>query len=437
MRALCVFLGTTGGTGRARGVSRSVRVLARSLLLTAACASWVGAAPEEPAGEPKVKASKTKQDKKKDWAWDVDLGVRGRYNSNVFRLSDRTLDRYDADRESDETSGRFDRMSATDDFVVTPQGEIRLSGSGLGGRNFKAWFGFEYDYAVRNSVMRHPRFELSASQKLGKGRKMGLELEYAKGRFRRNYLAGSTDLTGSVSSSERRFRRGTFDSAEFLASYEQRLWERKKGKKRKKSRLAKLGLRSVVAHGRLGYARRSYDHFSNRNRNELRFGTGLDSRIGKRWRVELDYELRSIYTANNREFLVLDESDFGIDLNGDFDAVDQNVPSAERVDRSRLDHTVTLEMGWKPAKRIGLKAGYAFTFQDYRSDERFDLTYNARSDERHRVFGELEWRFAKRWAAALSGDWSDEQSSRLDMGDEPEETSYSRYRVSFGISRRF
>ena len=107
------------------------------------------------------------------------------------------------------------------------------------------------------------------------------------------------------------------------------------------------------------------------------------------------------------------------------------------MDRDRIDHAIGVELRWDGPERIVATAGYELLYQNYSSNERFDLSYRDRSDTRHTIFGELEWAFAKRWFATANANWMDESSDRAVAGDEPEESSYSRYGISIGISHRF
>jgi hypothetical protein len=397
-----------------------------------ALANSAAAALPQPGG--RALASKSGGDEP-GWKWQLDASLEGGYDSNVFRLSDRTIDRLERDRASDQVSGRFDDMSDVNDFILTGNVELAVRGDGFRGRRLKAWLGVGYDQALLNSILSHPRFEAGLSQRLGGDREASLEVSYAMNRFRRNYLSGTEPNPGpQISASERRYSSGTFDDVEILTRYEKALWKRSK---KRSSRLKKIGVRRIDAAARLGYARRDFDHFSNRDRDTLIVGAGVAARLGKRWRVESEYELQSIFTAGKKEFLVLDEADVGVDLNNDLDAVDSNVGTFQEVDRNRTDHTVGVELTWDGPKRWVAKGGYEFMFQDYASDEAFDLSYRDRSDERHTVYAELEWGFAKRWVASLRGDWMDESSNRVRAGDEPEESSYSRYRISLGLVHRF
>ncbi|HIF91539.1 MAG: hypothetical protein ABGX04_17125 [Myxococcales bacterium] len=378
-----------------------------------------------------TKSKKSKKDKSR-WLWDLDLGIEGTYESNVFLLSDGSIDRFKEDDPDDAISGRFDDVKEVDDFVVTAAAKMRVAGDGLMKRRVQAWLGVEYDQAVYNEIRSRPRFRIGASQQLGKGRRASIEFEYELDRFKRNYLSGTEpDPGGSIKRDERRYRAGTFSTAEIVASYDQRIWKRSK---KRPNLVEVLGIRRIDMEASLGYARRDYDHFSNRDRNELIVGVGAVAQVGKSWRIEVDYGLSSIFTSRDPEFLIIDEIDAGRDLNGNGNDSDNNVPVDERVDRSHIDHTVGIEVEWAASKRVMLKAGYDFMFQDYLSDEPLDLTYNGRKDERHRLFGGVEWSFAKRWAASLGGIWMDESSDR---SGENEETSYSGYMISLGLSARF
>jgi hypothetical protein len=55
-----------------------------------------------------------------DWETQWRLRAELAYDSNVWLLEDDQQDRLEDERPGDAVSGRFDRMEAVDDFILTP-----------------------------------------------------------------------------------------------------------------------------------------------------------------------------------------------------------------------------------------------------------------------------------------------------------------------------
>jgi hypothetical protein len=379
--------------------------------------------------------SKKKKSTKSEWVWDVELEATSRYDSNIFKFSDSQTSRFDQGRASDKTSGRFDDIRDTDDLILTPYFGIIVTGEGLLGKTFEVTADAKVKYYTFNPAKSYPGFGFEVSQSLGGGKELDFDLGYSVDRFSRNHLSGASDLTGNVSASERVYSPGIFDSGSAQLKYSQRLWERSK---KRQSVLEDIGLREIEGAVRVGYGMRDYESpFSKRDRDELTPGFDIDFQIAKSWRLDLGYRFRYIDTANGREVMIRDETGFGVDLNGDLDATDENRRTVQRSDRSRIDHGVKLELGWEFAKRWDTWVGYEITLQEFLSRERFDLSYRDRKDIRHVVYTGLEWKFSTHWAARVEGEWTTEQSERLSIGDEDEETEYDRYVVYMSLAVRF
>ena len=375
------------------------------------------------------------ESEKDKWKWGVELEATSRYDSNVFRFSDDQIDRFEEGRSSDKTSGRFDDIHEVDDFVLTPRFEFVVKGDGLYGKKLEARAEGKVDYFTLNTARTHPSFAFEVSQSLGGGESVELDLRYSLGRFSRNYLSDATDLSGSVSASERVYSAGIFDSGAARLKYSRRLWKRSK---KRTTFLDRLGLREIEGAARIGYGMRDYEGpFPNRDRDQLTVGLDLDMQIAKRWRLELGYRFRYIATPGGREVMIRDEADFGVDFNADLDITDESLRTVQRADRSRLDHGVGFEIGWEISKRWETWIGYEITLQHYLSDERFDLSYRDREDLRRALYAGVEWEFSKSWSARMEGEWTSERSERLSSGDEDEETEYEGYIVYMSLAMRF
>lgn len=364
------------------------------------------------------------------WRWDLFFEEKLSYDSNVFRFSDDLLDRFDEDRPGDSVSGRFDDMDAEDDFVLSSSLKLVSKVSGIGDR-LRIIPSIKYDYFTQNERKSHPTFGLSVDLDVGSGTEFDLDLAYELDAFSRNYLEDATDPTGEVEASERVYDSGVYDEAYARLTYRTRLW------KRPKKTESFLDARRVEGFAKLGYARRVYDSpFSNRDRNSVNVVLGVSTEFGKRWKLDLAYDFDFVATDDGREVLIRDEADFGVDFNGDGDAVDVKRRTEQKVDRSHLDHAVNLRLRYDIAKRWKAWAGYQFRFQDYLSEERFD-THRGREDFRHRVNAGVGWEIDSRWSLELEGKWTMEEAEKNNFGDEDEETEYGRFLISIALILKF
>ena len=91
----------------------------------------------------------------------------------------------------------------------------------------------------------------------------------------------------------------------------------------------------------------------------------------------------------DREILILDEPDFGVDFNGDGDNIDNNARAFENVTRAYQSHLFGLSTRLKFTKTIHLKLGYDIRLKQFNSEEEFDVARVNRVDTRHRAFAQL------------------------------------------------
>lgn len=329
------------------------------------------------------------------WRWDLFFEEKLSYDSNVFELSDKLRDRFKENRPGDDVSGRFDDMDSIDDVVVSSRLKLVSKVRGAGANRFRVIPSIRYDYYALNESKSHPTFGVSFERGSRSGSRISLDLEYELDAFAKNYLEDVTDSVGSVSAMDRVYARGEYDEASASIKYKTRLW------KRQKKSQSFLDARRIAGFAELGYARRDYDGpFFNRDRNSVDLSLGVSIEFGKRWKFNTDYEFDFVSTDNGKEVLVRDEPEFGIDFNGDGDIDDLKRRTEQRVDRSRMDHTLDIRLRYDIAKHWDAWAGYAFRYQDYLSSERFD-TRRGRDDFEHRVRAGVGWDIDSSWSLEL------------------------------------
>lgn len=406
--------------------------LVLNLLLIASPEAFAQQGKPESSAKKSLNDSKADEKAKKVWNWRFDAGVEVAYDNNVYRLSDEQMHDLENQTAAERISGRFDDMESVEDVIVSPSLRVTASGRGFGQEEFRIRPHVRYEYYVENSRKQHPEFGLDLEHGVGRGRSIGLDLGYVHNFFTKNYLADATDLTGFVSADERVYEAGVYDA--FIADvfYRQRMW------KADKKEHGFLGIEEVTGRLLLGYRKVDFEEpFHNRDLNGYRAGLAFDVRFADVFELDVHYALQYVGAPNEREVVLRDEPDFGADFNDDGDAADNNIRTVQRVDRSRVENAAGVRATLNIAKDWTYWAGCDVRFQNYLSDEPFDLAYNRREDLRHRARTGIEWRFARRWVLDVQAHWIKEMIERDALPAEVEDREYDRFLLLLGISRRF
>jgi hypothetical protein len=130
--------------------------------------------------------------------------------------------------------------------------------------------------------------------------------------------------------------------------------------------------------------------------------------------------------------MIRDEPDFGLDGNGDGDALDQNVRIVQTVDRSRVDHSLNLKASKKLTDDWTGNASYGLRFQNYDSKETFDVTRQDRTDTRHKFALGLARKYSKKLSIDLDWEYTTETANRAGLGSvgEAEDKPYNKHVIS-------
>jgi hypothetical protein len=364
------------------------------------------------------------------WEWRGRAEVESYYDSNVFNLSSNGEDRVDDQDSEDKENGRIRDMESVDDVVFIPRLALgaKIKNS-LG--SFSVVPSAAYRFHVENDAKDYPQLGLLLRQTLPHHSAVQLEADWEVDAFKKNYLKDTT-VTGEVVTDDQRiYERGKYDDLEFVLGYERRLWRRDH---HDRTALWPSKLTGAID---ASYSRRRFDDFSNRDLDifggRIRFTTAFDD-----W-VDFDVGYRfKYYDARGRsEVVIIDESDVGIDLDGDGDALDDNVATVTDVDRTRYQHEVGLKLKAHVSKRVRLSVGYEYIFRDYQSDEPLDLSNNGREDDEHVVSGGLRWEFRKRWFAALEGEHSDRDPNKSAALVSDEDSGKTGWKAGLKLTRKF
>jgi len=378
------------------------------------------------------------------------------YDTNVFKLTSQQSDRFDKDKSvvpdplslnrdqkraaSDQTSGRFNKMDSIDDFIFTPRVKATLSRPGIMGKKLFVSPSIEYNKYVQNQEKSYFDFGLNIKQNVGKHGNIGLEFGYAPNIFRKNFLSDAVDTknpTGTInkiSSNEKIFSPAHHDDTTAVLSYGRRLWKNhhKHGKI--------LSPEALSAKVLVGYENRNFDDpFTNRTEDNVLAGLDLGLALRKNTHLTLSYLFKGISTNVDTEVLIRDEPSFGVDLNGDGDALDLRIRTEQNVDRSRDQHTVGLKVSTRLRKGWYAHAKYEARFTSFNSNQPFDVSRLDRNDTRQKVALGLKGEIARRWFLALG--WVNEHNhanrSGITVIDKAEVKSYDINVYSAVISRTF
>lgn len=368
-----------------------------------------------------------------NWKWNVNIDTEFSYDSDVFGLSNNQIDRLEDERAEDEISGRFDDMDSVDDFILTPRLRFTAKRPGFRNLDFQIRPSVLYHFYAQNQKKSHLELGLDLQHEVEAHGMLRLDLNYALNVFKKNHLADATDLTGEVTDDERVYEPAIYDDGLVELSYRHRLW------KRPKRQESVLGIRRIDGEVEVGYRNRRFEGpFENRDEHALWGGTGLDIKF-RRVDLGVNYLFAHINTPGEGEVLIRNEFDFGVDLNGDGDTIDPNIRTEQKVDRSRLEHTIGIKARVKITPKWSGRVGYDVRLQDFQSEEFFDITRVGRDDIRHRVGLGVQWKFAREWSLKLEGEWIQEKAERggLPAVGEEEEKEYTKQGASLTLSYRF
>ncbi len=370
----------------------------------------------------------TKKDKpKKEKTWKTAVRVKANfaYDDNVFLLSQEQKRKLRTAGPAEAISGRFRDMDNVSDYIFTPTLALEAEGPGIGKRKLALEAEAGYNLYLRNSRRSHFDLDLSAAQETSKNGRVKLEFGLVPHYFQKNYLFDAIDLTGNVDADERVYRRAFYYEWDLMGDYKHRLW--------------KGGDASVSGWIGAGYLRRHYNAvFTGRNRSAPHADTGLDLRLTKRVEVDVSYQLSAVDSPRRAEVQILDEPDFGVDFNGDLDALDNDRRTVFPVDRTFTEHRVRVETKIDLPHKVDLEFGYERRDRHFSSHELFDVNHVDRTDGRNAVHGEISYRPNSRTRLSGGYTFADQGTNRPgDPGALGEISDYHRNGAHVAFTYRF
>lgn len=299
-------------------------------------------------------------------------------DSNVYNVKDKRKDDIDNPSAAEKISGRYDDMESSDDRVMTQT--FTFSSSGKGSDGGKVYFngGLKYDFYFSNTEYSYATMFMDLSKKTSSGNTFGLDLKYSPDRFKKNYIAGAPSAgdPDNVQSDERVYEQGVVSDLKALLYF--------------KTEMSK----EVDMLFGLGYLTKAYDEpFSGRDRDGFFVPVEVGYKVNKDFSLGFNYEFESVTNDVHKEFVLIEEDVYGVDINGDggFGGAGQLSIAEVDVDRSYESHTFGLSGSVKIQKNMRLKVGYEIMDKSYSSDEEYNEGHKDRNDERKTTYVKLTY----------------------------------------------
>jgi hypothetical protein len=364
-------------------------------------------------------------------SWEAGWRARAdlRYDSNVFQLDPKDEDRLEAGLPADDASGRHDDMESVDDEVLAPRLRFEARDPSPLGRRLDAWAELEYEQYVENPRRSHAEASLGVQQGLGARGRIGLELDLSPRTFQKNYLADGIDADGDgdVSASERVYRAALYREVEARLDYRHEIVPR--------GAAQPFGLDGVVA---IGWRDQDFNAaFDGRDESgpslalELRFGWAKTARWSVGWRLE------EVSSPAATEVRVFDEPEYGMDFNGDGDALDNNIRRDVRVDRSHRANRFGGAVEVTVAPGVDVELSYWRVRKAYTSDEPLDFSNRGREDDRHEIGLAVKFAIDKGWDARIGWQRLQQDTDRPADPNATETLDYERDIVTLSVTAKW
>lgn len=364
------------------------------------------------------------------WRMSSTIEVTTAYDNNIYLLTDSKLDNVASPSASSITSGRYADMESAGDVVTTLRAAAELKGAGIRGRTLRLVPEAEYDAYMRNARRRNASLSFTVGQSLRHDGELRLRTRLTPNYFAKNYLADAFDQDGdgSIAARERVYAAGIYAERELSLDYRLRI--------AKSTKAHPFG--GAVRVG-AGYYGRSYDApFAARDLSGPTFEVALPLDLTRRLGVEMRYERLQLAATPTRSVLLLDESQFQQDFNGNGTTADRSARAFEMIDRSRAENSLDLEARYELTRRTELRLGYEHRSRSYGSAEPYDVANNGRRDSRNEFAIELAWRVMHGLEVVAAGRASAQTLNREnDPGAVGDVDDYSKQQFRLRLARRF
>lgn len=365
----------------------------------------------------------------KSWRATPGVRVETEYDDNVFLLSPGKRSELEVPADATPT-GRFAGMQSASDLITTMQAGLGAKGPGLLGRTLELTAGARYELYARNADRRNLSLRVAAEQSLPHGKRLRFRASVTPSYFAKNYLADALDrdLDGDISPDERVYASGSYDDITVGLDY--------------RFRLAKSTKRhpfGATLQPSVGYYARTYEApFSGRDVSGPTAGLTLAMDISPRAGLDIEYAFESLMATPTRQVMILDESAFDRDFNGNGTSDDSFARAVEMADRSRVEHAIAASFRYELSARADLELEAEHRSRSFRSAQQFDVANNGRSDSRNTIGAELSIKLARGVRLVAGGEIASQRINREnDPGSTGEIADYDKHRTRVGLSYRF
>lgn len=313
--------------------------------------------------------------------WGIEARAEAEYNSNVWEFSDAQENRFDMNLAVNQANGRYRDMDDKDDVIIFIEAEPYIRFQDNAEREYRVAPIFRYSQFTQNEERNFFEFAFDARQSRGKGWRNRAYFQFSPNVFRKNYLATVTDFMGTVSAAERVYMPADYDQWSIELSHRRLLWSPlgAEGKIFDTDLIAPID--DLFGQVYIEFKQREFDApFGNRDFDAIEGGIAIIVDMHEGQEFEAGYSLAVRDSPNNTEVLILDEPTFGFDFNGDMDTTDLNTGTIQKVDRSKLVHTIYMVFSCEPRPDCQVWIGGEYRLHDYQSSERFDINHNDRTD---------------------------------------------------------
>ena len=309
------------------------------------------------------------------WRTRVALRADATYDDNVFLLSPLRKPDLASPFAGDVTSGRFRGMEKANDIITGLDLGVEFRGPGLGGRSFALTPSVGYEWYAQNHERSNVGFGVAVEQALPHQSRLQLHGDLVPSYFQKNYLSDAVDasLDGIITSDERVYSRGEFRGTGIGVDYRHRL--------RKDTRASPTSLWLNVGGA---YSTKHFDApFQGRDLTGPTASIGLEMDRGSAFSLEVAYSQDWLDATAATQVMVLDETDFGQDLNGNATITDQNVRVVGTVDRSRVERAASGRLGLALGRHTALRLEVEHRRRSFSSTEPLDAANRGRRDRRN------------------------------------------------------
>jgi hypothetical protein len=366
----------------------------------------------------------------RQWSTSARTDVQIIYDDNPFLLDTARMTKLRNPSSGDVASRRFKDMTSVSDEIVVPTLTLAAEGPGLFGRRFQVRTDLAYQANLQNTRRAHADLGLILAQTVTKAGRLRFEAEWQPSGYNKNYLANAVDLNsdGSISPDERRYRAGVTNQVDLALSYRDRLLKATKHRQ--------VGITGALE---ATWTSQTYDNpFPGRSRSGPGIGAGLDVELGRRWTVGMNYSYDWISADPTREVLLLDETLFNRDFNGNGSQTDPSARAFEVVDRSRHEKDAGVSLAAQLSKVFTASAGFDRRRRDFTSTRPFDVNDRGRQDTLDELSAGLDIRMTHALSLALAGKHRKQTTNRSgDPASTGEVADYLRNEASASLSYRF